>query len=53
MLVTNKNEIDVNELWKEGSPQCLDMAVATMTRDRFKVLASSITFDDFHTRETR
>lgn len=51
--VTKKHDIEINMIWKEDSLHYCKWAAITMSRDRFKVLTSHITFDDVFSRKTR
>ena len=51
--ITKKSDVNVEALWSETSIHYADFAVAAMSRDRFKLIARNLTFDDLNTRKDR
>ncbi len=51
--VTKKHDIEVDEMFKVGSVNHMDWAIICMSKNRFKLIASKICFDDFQTRMAR
>ena len=51
--VTKKNDVEISEIYNPASPHHLDWATSCMSRDRFKLICSIITFDDVDTRLER
>lgn len=50
---TKKHDIEIDEIYKFGSVNHMDWATVCMPRDRFHLISSNITFDDFETRNIR
>ena len=51
--VTKKNDVEVNEIWSVESLHHSSFASSAMARNRFKFIASYLTFDDIATRNER
>jgi len=51
--VTKKHDIEISEVYKVGSVHYSDWATVCMSRERFYLIASIITFDDTQTRNVR
>jgi hypothetical protein len=51
--LTHKNDIEINEMWRVGGIHHQDLASAAMSRDRFKLIANKICFDEIESREMR
>ena len=51
--VTKKHDIEINEIFNILSVHHMDWATVCMSRDRFKLISSKITFDDVDTRSVR
>ena len=51
--VTKKHDIEISEIFSQSSVNSMDWATVCMSRDRFKLLSSKITFDDVDTRPLR
>lgn len=53
--VLKNNKVDLDEIWSssESSIHNVQYATASMSRNRFKHIAASLTFDDLDTSELR
>ena len=51
--VTNKNDVDADNIWCPTSPDHSAFATACMSRSRFRFISTSISFDDFNSRVSR
>ena len=51
--ITKKSDVNIETLWCESSIHYAPFAAATMTRDKFKLIARNISFDNLETRYER
>jgi hypothetical protein len=50
---TKKNDVEICEIWSPDSPDHMDWASATMTREKFQLISAKITFDNVSNRNSR
>ena len=50
--LTKKSDVPISEIWSDQSIHFLPLATTAMSRSRFKLLASKITFDNINLRST-